>query len=201
MNDDGIVREKPVVQRKRRRIYETLETEELDTPVQNSPEESPESLHETVQSDRGVDGIIMKHVIAGMTIAVVPLPLFDIAALTVVQVRMVKQLSEFYQIPFSESRGTSFVTALIGSFAPISGGYLLLGSIFKSIPLVGHLVGGASLSCFAGASTYAVGKVFEQHFESGGTFLNFDPAAVEDHFKAQFDQGKLIASKSKDRKK
>jgi hypothetical protein len=39
---------------------------------------------------------------------------------------------------------------------------------------------------FASASTYAVGRVFIQHFESGGTFLDFDPDKVRAHFEAEF---------------
>ena len=41
-----------------------------------------------------------------------------------------------------------------------------------------------------GATTYAVGKVFTQHFESGGTFLTFDAAKVREYFETQFKEGK-----------
>ena len=49
---------------------------------------------------------------------------------------------------------------------------------------------------FAGASTYAIGKVFIQHFESGGTFLDFEPAKVRAYFSQQFDKGRDLASEA-----
>ncbi|MEZ5671856.1 MAG: hypothetical protein R3E08_05540 [Thiotrichaceae bacterium] len=45
-----------------------------------------------------------------------------------------------------------------------------------------------------GAATYAIDKVFVQHFESGGTFLDFDPEAVREHFAAEFAKGKDVAA-------
>jgi hypothetical protein len=47
------------------------------------------------------------------------------------------------------------------------------------------------------AFTYAVGKVFLQHFASGGTFLDFDPKTVREYFAKMFDEGKLVVAKGK----
>ena len=46
---------------------------------------------------------------------------------------------------------------------------------------------------FSGAATWAIGKVFIQHFASGGTFLDFDPKKVKDYFMDLFKQGQEIA--------
>ena len=43
-----------------------------------------------------------------------------------------------------------------------------------------------------GASTYAVGRVFIQHFESGGTFLTLDPDKVKAHYRAEFERGEQL---------
>jgi hypothetical protein len=45
----------------------------------------------------------------------------------------------------------------------------------------------------SGASTYAIYKVFVQHFESGGTFLDLEPAKVKSYFSEQFAKGKKFA--------
>ena len=37
----------------------------------------------------------------------------------------------------------------------------------------------------AGASTWAMGKVFTQHFATGGTLLDFDPDTMREHFKTE----------------
>jgi hypothetical protein len=62
---------------------------------------------------------------------------------------------------------------------------------------VGGILGAISFPIFAGASTFAVGKVFIQHFESGGTFLDFKPAEVKEYFLEQFDAGKLLVAQMK----
>ena len=62
---------------------------------------------------------------------------------------------------------------------------LASASVVKAIPLLGTLVGGVSWLALAGASTYAVGKVFIQHFESGGTLLTLDPEKVMDYYREQ----------------
>jgi len=49
----------------------------------------------------------------------------------------------------------------------------------------------------AGAVTYAVGKVFHQHFASGGTFLSFDPDKVRDYYAEMLREGKTVAANMK----
>ena len=49
-----------------------------------------------------------------------------------------------------------------------------------------------TLPAASGALTYAVGRVFIQHFESGGTFLDFDPAEVSKYFAEKYEQGRKI---------
>ncbi|MDO7639077.1 MAG: hypothetical protein MUQ61_00270, partial [OM182 bacterium] len=58
----------------------------------------------------------------------------------------------------------------------------------KLIPVIGTLVGGLSLSALGAASTYAVGKVFVEHFEKGGTLANFSVDSVKDEFKKAFEK-------------
>jgi uncharacterized protein (DUF697 family) len=65
------------------------------------------------------------------------------------------------------------------------------------IPVAGYFMGLAAVPGVAAAFTYAVGKVFVQHFGSGGTFLDFDPKTVREYFARQFEEGKLVAAKIK----
>ena len=53
-----------------------------------------------------------------------------------------------------------------------------------------------STAVFAGASTYAVGKVFTEHFASGGTFLTFDPEKVRKYYEQEFAQGTIKVEQS-----
>src|SRR6201999_4230329 len=88
-------------------------------------------------------------------------------------------------------------SALVGGLgAPVVGGALGLSAI-KFVPVLGPMVGLLAFPASSAALTYAVGKVFVQHFASGGTFLDFDPKTVRDHFVKQYEEGKLAASKTK----
>lgn len=124
----------------------------------------------------------------------IPLPLLDVAAVTGVQLKMIHELAKLYDIPFRRDLAKSVVGSLLGA---VSGPLLavgsmgLLGPALKVLPGIGTLVGVLATPAFNAAATYALGRVFVQHFESGGTFLDMDPEAVREHFKREFEAGRL----------
>ncbi len=133
--------------------------------------------------------LVKAYMLAAVVIGLVPLPLAGIAALAAIQLKMLHSLANLYESEFSSQLGTSLIASFLGGGIPI----LVRGALRRSIPLYGWgglAVGLVSTSVFAGASTYAIGKVFIQHFESGGTFLTFDPQAVRDYYAQQFKKGK-----------
>jgi uncharacterized protein (DUF697 family) len=115
-------------------------------------------------------------------------------ALSGLQLKMLHSLANLYGIDFSENRGKSLIASLLGAGAPLSFSGNL-ASLGKTIPFYGHVMGMISLSVLGGASTYAIGKVFIQHFESGGTFLTFEPQKVADYYAQQFEIGKAKINK------
>jgi len=56
-----------------------------------------------------------------------------------------------------------------------------------------------AIPAFSGAATYAIGKVFIRHFESGGTFLDLDTAKVKAYFSEQYDKGKKLVGLGKEK--
>ena len=70
-------------------------------------------------------------------------------------------------------------------------------SAVKLIPLVGSLSGMLALPIVAGASTYALGKVFVVHFETGGTLLDFDPEKTREYFAAKYKEGQKVSADMK----
>jgi uncharacterized protein (DUF697 family) len=130
----------------------------------------------------------------------IPLPLADLAAVTGVQIQMLSRLSELYGVPFSENSVKSIIASLVGGLIPSkfgwSAGYVVASTV-KSFPVVGTLLGIGTVAVVAGASTYAVGKVFVRHFEQGGTFLSFDSAKVKEYFKEQYGKGAEVVKGSK----
>lgn len=126
--------------------------------------------------------------------ALVPVPIADIVAVSGVQLKMLADLSKIYGIPFEKSRVQAIVGSLGGYILPHTLSVGLFGSALKTIPVVGTLVGVPSFALFAAAYAWALGRVFIQHFESGGTFLDFDPEAVRQYFRTQFEEGRKMAS-------
>ena len=117
-------------------------------------------------------------------VGLIPFPVVDLAALTTVQVVMLRKLCDLYEVPFSEHWGRNVVSALVGSVIP---------SQLKTIPGVTSLVGILASPGFNLASTHAVGKVFIQHFESGGTLLTFEPARMKNYFREYYESGRTFA--------
>jgi uncharacterized protein (DUF697 family) len=57
--------------------------------------------------------------------------------------------------------------------------------MLKSIPILGTIASGLVMPALAAGATFAIGKAFIQHFESGGTLLDFNPPDYREFIKAQ----------------
>jgi uncharacterized protein (DUF697 family) len=147
--------------------------------------------------------IIRNHVLMAAAAGVLPLPLIDTAALMAVQLRLLKQLSEHFNVDFRADIGKSAAGTLLATIAPtmLAGG--VLGSMFlrtalRAVPVIGAATRLSVQPAFNAAFTYALGKVFEQHFASGGTFLTFDPEAVKGYFREKFESVRNLKGGSAD---
>lgn len=138
------------------------------------------------------DRMIKNHMYGAMGVGLVPLPVVDFLALTGIQIRLLYKLANFYGIDFSKERARSIIGALIGSSLPVAATGPL-SSMVKVIPFIGQATGALTMLVVGGASTYALGHVFVQHFESGGTFLDFNPEKVKEHFASLYKEGSKVA--------
>lgn len=137
---------------------------------------------------------VKKYMYWAMGAGLIPIPAVDMAALLAIQMRMVATLARQYGQAFSREAGKAFIGSLVGGTLPTAAA-VPVSSLIKAIPLIGQTAGVLAMPALAGASTYAVGKVFIQHFESGGTFLNFDPQATQGYYAEQFEKGKAAVKK------
>lgn len=95
----------------------------------------------------------------------VPLPAANIASVTAVNLRMVKQLSELYGVPFQRDRTRSLIIALIAGAAPTGVGLAAASTLMWIVP--GGLIWGLGASAItAGALTRGIGMVFVDSFEA-----------------------------------
>lgn len=121
----------------------------------------------------------------------IPVPVLDIVAVGGVQVEMLRRLSEIYGVPFSENRGKSILASLAGSVIPASTATTTamgVTSALKAVPGVGTVISAFAMPAFSAGATWVIGRVFIQHFRSGGTLLDFNPPDYREFIKAQKDK-------------
>lgn len=148
-----------------------------------------EKEKEMVIKGSEADKIINRHVLWSMGAGLMPLPLFDLVAVTAIQIDMLRQLAAEYGVDYSASTGKTFVAALTGgTFARIG------ASIIKAIPVVGTVVGGLSMSAMSGASTYAVGQVAKGHFATGGDLSKVDLREARNAYGQEFEKAKQVVT-------
>lgn len=123
----------------------------------------------------------------------IPFPLIDLATIVGVQMKMVSEISDVYGVSFSENTAKNTISAALSGVTANTLAQGTLGSTIKSIPLIGTLVGTITMPFFASASAYALGNVFINHFENGGSFLDLDPAKFTENFKMMFSRGEKAA--------
>jgi len=114
----------------------------------------------------------------------VPLPVVDVIAVGGLQVQMLRRLSQIYDVEFSENRGKALIAALAGSMIPATSG-MGAASALKAVPVINILAAGFVMPVLSAGATFAIGKAFIQHFESGGTLLDFNPPDYREFVKAQ----------------
>lgn len=139
--------------------------------------------------------IVTSYMYGSIAAGFVPMPLVDAALITAINVKMVHSLSNVYGIKFSKDICKTIIASLIGGSSAVALTHGGLRSLVKVIPFVGNIISYAVMPASAAATTYAVGKVFIQHFEAGGTFLSFNPEKVKVYFAQQFEEGKLKIKK------
>ncbi|MCA9539713.1 MAG: DUF697 domain-containing protein [Myxococcales bacterium] len=132
--------------------------------------------------------LIKRYALGGIAPGLLPFPLIDAGLLLGVQLKLIHHLAKVYGVAFSKDLSRSLISALVGGGAPISLG----ASLGKLVPGYGQFVSPITGGLLGGASTYAVGQVFLQHFESGGTFLTFDPEKVRAHYASELEKGKTV---------
>jgi uncharacterized protein (DUF697 family) len=114
----------------------------------------------------------------------IPVPIVDVATVGGLQLQMLRRLSQIYGVPFSENSGKALIAALAGTMIPATSG-IGAASMLKGVPVLGTIASGFVMPALAAGATYAIGKAFIQHFETGGTLLDFNPPDYREFIKAQ----------------
>jgi len=133
-----------------------------------------------VVASRLVDRFALWSGVAGL----IPVPIVDLVAVGGLQVQMVRRISQIYDVPFSDNRGKALIASLAGALIPTTSG-IGAASVFKVVPVLGTIAAGFVMPALSAGATYAIGRAFVQHFESGGTLLDFNPPDYREFIRAQ----------------
>jgi len=201
MNDDAKSQsEGSPKPRRRRRLYETEESND-STDHSTDPEQArveagaPEKGQNQTEDELRVsaaDNTIKYYCFWSFSTALIPVPLVDLAAMSAIQVKMISELSELYDVPFSQGLAKKAIAALVASASSSS-----FASLIKLVPGIGYFGLAIPLATLNVSYTYAVGKIFAQHFQSGADLASFDPDAQKTNFKEKLEEGKEYARKTK----
>jgi uncharacterized protein (DUF697 family) len=154
------------------------------SPTTGTPQMTPERRHE--MAAHLVDRFAFWSGAAGL----IPVPGVDLVTVGGVQIQMLRRLSQIYGVAFSENRGKSLIASLAGSMVPATSA-AGVASVAKSVPILGTLVSAFVMPVLSAGATYAIGRAFMQHFESGGTLLDFNLPDYREFIKAQKEQWKI----------
>ena len=140
--------------------------------------ETPEQRHET--ASKLVDRFSLWSGVGGL----IPLPFVDVLAVGGLQLQMLRRLSQIYDVQFTENRGKALIASIAGTMIPVTSG-MGAASALKGVPILGMIASAFVMPVLSAGATYAIGKAFVQHFESGGTLLDFNPPDYKEFIKAQ----------------
>lgn len=161
-------------------VEETVTEETVVTET-----EEAEAVVYASADDAEVEKTIRKSVYAAMGIGVVPVQLFNLAAVTAIQLDLVRRLSCLYGVDFKEGIAKKIIATVISSCVPALGS-MVMGDAVIGIPLIGLPLAVGSKSILGGLSTYATGQMFVTHFKRGGGFIGANMDALKEDFSASF---------------
>jgi len=136
------------------------------------------------------DHIIMDNVFWAIWVGFIPVPVVDFVFITAVQLKMIGELSFVYGVKFHKNRTRAIIAALSGGIVTT---VLSKSSFLKLFPGLGSVSGAVNMTILGAAVTYAIGKVFVRHFESGGTILDFDTDGLKEYFQETYRKGEGLA--------
>jgi len=116
--------------------------------------------------------IVERHANWSAVGGVIPVPIANAAAITTVMVRMIKQLSALYGVPFEQTRTRAAVVGLMGGVLPTGLATIAASTLTYFVPGYGMLSLAVS-SVTSSAYARSIGQLYIEHFEIGATQIDF----------------------------
>jgi len=144
-----------------------------------------------------VDKLVRNHSVLSAAIGVVPIPPLAMGLILTNNLKMLHKLSSIYGVKFSKDIGKAAISSFLGGCGTVSISGRLIWGLSTAIPVAAPVISMVTIPALGAGTTYAIGHLFIQHFESGGTFLTFDPEKVKGHYAKLFAEGEKLAEGEK----
>lgn len=144
-----------------------------------------------------VNKLVRNHSVVSAAMGVIPMPPVAMPLILANNLKMLHKLSSIYDVKFREDAGKAFISSFLVGCGTVSISGRLIWGLSTAIPVAAPVISMVTTPVFGAAATYAIGHIFIQHFESGGTFLTLDPDKVRGHYAALFKEGEKLAEKEK----
>jgi uncharacterized protein (DUF697 family) len=128
--------------------------------------------HEPPDRQSRANAIVERHANFSALGGVIPMPLINVASVTVIILHMVKRLCQLYDVPYEKGRARALVIGLAGGAVPSTASAVTASTLVYFVPGA-NLLGLAVSSVTASACTRGIGRRFVDHFETGASLLDF----------------------------
>lgn len=155
--------------------------------MNNTPQQ--QNLQLQLRSER----IIGNFAIGSLSAFLVPTLLGEWVLLPAIQLALIHKLCKLYGQKFVVNAAKAKIGVFLSWLLVLSTADSF-GLILRHIPMIGMNWRRISTALIGSASTYAIGKVFVLHFESGGTLLSLDPEKLQNYY---FEQLEMARNKHK----
>jgi len=157
---------------------------------QSTPDDGDTDAMDSLARRQRAETIVKDHTLMSLGGGILPLPLIDLVATLTIQLTMIGRLCSLYGVPFSRQAVRAIIMALVGGLGSAGVARGLFWSTVKLIPGAGAVAGLVAGPVGIAAITWALGKLFVGHFESGGTLLTFNTEASRQYFRDLVERGK-----------
>lgn len=170
--------------KKRSRLYQASNDQKYE-----EREPTTESVFDTAslseESMTEARAIVKKYAYYASGIGLVPFPVAEVLTVNAVQYAMIRKLAICYGIPFKEQRAKSLISSILSG---VVGASIIYGPVTKALTVftgLGWILGAGVSIGVSGTITLTLGKLFIDHFESGGSFLDLDIESSKARLRAE----------------
>ena len=144
--------------------------------------------------------LLAKHTVKSWSIwasaaGLIPVPVFDFAAISSLQVKMIYDLCKIYDIPYKKETVKSLLGGLAGGALTVVASSYLSTRLFRWMPYAGPVLSVVIQPSLAFTSTFTLGHIFIRRFESGQSLAGLTAESLKSAYQAQVPKAKSLFKK------